>query len=43
MRLAAACRNTSVSRTSGTAPESMMSANTCPGPTEELVDIADDE
>src|SRR5271168_4444657 len=34
MRLAAACRNTSVSRTTGTAPESMMSANTCPGPTE---------
>src|SRR5277367_86703 len=34
MRLAAACRKTSVSRTTGTAPESMMSANTCPGPTE---------
>ena len=34
IRLAAACRNTSVSRTTGTAPEPMMSASTCPGPTE---------
>src|SRR5580704_14112180 len=32
--LCAACRNTSVSRTTGTAPEAMMSARTCPGPTE---------
>src|SRR5580700_4586140 len=34
IRLAAACRNTSVNRTTGTAPEPMMSASTCPGPTE---------
>src|SRR5271157_4545123 len=34
IRLAAACRNTSVRRTTGTTPEPMMSANTCPGPTE---------
>ena len=34
IRLWAACRNTSVSRTTGTAPEAMMSARTCPGPTE---------
>src|SRR6478736_3584476 len=34
IRLAAACRNTSVNRTTGTAPEPMMSANTCPGPAE---------
>jgi predicted RNase H-like HicB family nuclease len=33
-RRAAACRKTSVSRTTGTAPEAMTSANTCPGPTE---------
>ena len=34
MRLSAACRNTSVSRTTGTAPEPMMSASTWPGPTD---------
>ena len=34
IRLCAAWRNTSVSRTTGTAPEPMMSASTCPGPTE---------
>src|SRR3984957_7846106 len=34
IRLATACRNTSVRRTTGTAPEPMMSASTCPGPTE---------
>src|SRR5271170_4459160 len=34
IRLAAACRNTSVKRTTGAAPEPMMSARTCPGPTE---------
>ena len=34
IRLAAACRNTSVRRTTGTALEPMMSANTCPGPME---------
>ena len=34
MRLSAACRNTSVSRTTGTRPELMMSASTCPGPTD---------
>src|SRR5208282_1112643 len=34
IRLAAACRNTSVNRTTGTAPELMMSAKTCPGPTD---------
>src|SRR5271154_3412992 len=34
IRLAAACRNTSVSRTTGTTPEPMMSASTCPGPTD---------
>jgi hypothetical protein len=34
MRLCAACRNTSVKRTTGTAPEAMTSANTWPGPTE---------
>src|SRR5260370_10698387 len=34
IRLAAACRNTSVKRTTGTAPEPMISASTCPGPTE---------
>ncbi len=33
IRLCAACRNTSVSRITGTAPEPMMSASTCPGPT----------
>ncbi len=33
-RLVAAWRNTSVKRTTGTAPESMMSARTWPGPTE---------
>ena len=33
IRLCAAWRNTSVRRTSGTAPEAMMSASTCPGPT----------
>src|SRR5271163_5252703 len=44
MRLAAACRNTSVSRTTGTAPESMMSAKHLPRPDRrELVDIADDK
>jgi hypothetical protein len=32
--LAAAWRNTSVSRTTGTAPDPMMSASTWPGPTE---------
>ncbi len=31
-RLWAACLKTSVRRTTGTAPESMMSASTCPGP-----------
>jgi hypothetical protein len=30
----AACRNTSVSRTTGTAPDEMTSASTWPGPTE---------
>ena len=34
IRLAAACRKTSVNRTTGTAPEAMTSASTCPGPTE---------
>src|SRR5271166_3537125 len=34
IRLAAACRNTSVKRTTGTAPEPMMSVSTCPGPTD---------
>jgi hypothetical protein len=34
MRLCAAWRNTSVRRTTGTAPDEMMSASTCPGPTE---------
>src|SRR6516164_5841450 len=34
IRLCAACRNTSVSRTTGTAPDEMMSASTWPGPTE---------
>ena len=34
IRLPAAWRNTSVRRTTGTAPEAMMSASTCPGPTE---------
>jgi hypothetical protein len=34
IRPCAACRNTSVSRTTGTAPDAMMSASTCPGPTE---------
>ena len=34
IRLPAAWRNTSVSRTTGTAPEPMMSARTWPGPTE---------
>ena len=34
IRLCAAWRNTSVRRTTGTAPEAMMSASTCPGPTE---------
>src|SRR3979411_2292713 len=34
MRLCAACRNTSVKRTTGTAPDPMMSASTWPGPTE---------
>ena len=34
IRLAAACRNTSVKRTTGAAPEPMMSARTSPGPTE---------
>src|SRR6266851_702840 len=34
MRLSAAWRNISVKRTTGTAPEAMMSASTCPGPTE---------
>jgi len=32
IRLAAACRNTSVRRTTGRAPDPMMSARTCPGP-----------
>src|SRR4249919_3254381 len=32
--LCAACRNTSVRRTTGTAPDEMTSASTCPGPTE---------
>src|SRR5450759_1023831 len=35
MRLCAACRNTSVRRTTGTAPAEMTSASTWPGPTEE--------
>ena len=34
IRLRAAWRNTSVNRTTGTAPEAMMSASTWPGPTE---------
>jgi hypothetical protein len=34
IRLCAACRKTSVSRTTGTAPEPITSANTCPGPTD---------
>ena len=34
IRLSAACRNTSVSRATGTAPEAITSASTCPGPTE---------
>src|SRR6202040_2487735 len=34
MRLCAACRKTSVRRTTGTAPDEMTSANTWPGPTE---------
>ena len=34
IRLCAACRNTSVSRTTGTAPDAMMSASTWPGPTD---------
>jgi hypothetical protein len=34
IRLRAACRNTSVSLTTGTAPEAITSARTCPGPTE---------
>ena len=34
IRLSAACRNTSVSRATGMAPELMTSARTCPGPTE---------
>ena len=34
IRLCAAWRNTSVNRTTGTAPEAMMSASTWPGPTE---------
>ena len=34
MRLCAACRNTSVRRTTGTAPDEITSANTWPGPTE---------
>ena len=34
IRLAAACRKTSVSRTTGMAPDPMMSARTCPGPTD---------
>src|SRR5277367_1509225 len=34
MRLSAAWRKTSVKRMTGTAPEAMMSASTCPGPTE---------
>ena len=34
MRLRAAWRKTSVNRTTGTMPEAMMSASTCPGPTE---------
>src|SRR5262249_28780448 len=32
--LCAACRKTSVSRTTGTAPDEIMSASTWPGPTE---------
>src|SRR5262245_23161297 len=34
IRLCAACRKTSVRRTTGTLPEAMTSANTCPGPTD---------
>src|SRR6476661_3343119 len=34
MGLWAACRNTSVRRTTGTAPDAMMSVSTWPGPTE---------
>ena len=34
MRLCAACRNTSVRRTTGTAPDEMTSASTWPGPTD---------
>ena len=42
--LCAAWRNTSVNRTTGTAPEAMMSASTWPGPTEgKLIDIAHDQ
>jgi hypothetical protein len=32
--MSAACRNTSVRRTTGTALDEVMSARTCPGPTE---------
>ena len=41
MRLSAAWRNTSVSRTTGTAAESITSASTCPGPDRwQLIDVA---
>ena len=43
MRLCAACRNTSVSRTTGMAPEEITSARTCPVPQGKLVDIANDQ
>ena len=42
--LAAALSKHSVSRTTGTAPEPMMSASTCPGPDGwQLVDVSDDQ
>ena len=34
IQLAAACRNTSVRRTTGTTSDPITSANTCPGPTD---------
>jgi hypothetical protein len=44
IRLRAAWRNTSVSRTTDTAPLAMMSASTCPGPDRgQLVDVAHED
>ena len=34
IRLSAACRKTSVNRATGSLPDAMMSASTCPGPTD---------